>query len=87
MAFTGLAQQVFHRDFAVIENHLSRRRTLDAHLFLFGTNDQACKIFLDQKGSKKFLVDLGKHNEEFGKTAIGDELLGAVEDIMCAILA
>ena len=86
MAFALLAEEVLHRHLAVVEDDLGGGRAFDAELLLFGADDQAGEALLDQEGGEMLLVDLGEDGEQLGKAAVGDELLGAVQDIVLAVV-
>ena len=82
MPFTDLAQDIFHRYPDIVESHLPGGRAVQSHFLLFRTKTQAGHAALHQKSGEMHPVDLGKDREDICKSGIGDELFGAVEDVV-----
>ena len=85
MALADLAQQILHRHLAVVEDDLSSGGNLDSKLLLFRADNQTLKALLHQEGGEVLLVDLGENGIQLGETTVGDELLGAVQDVVLAV--
>jgi hypothetical protein len=85
VSFAHFPEQIFHRHLAVVEDDLGGGGTLDAEFFLFGADNQSREALLHQEGGEVLLVDLGKNGEQLGEAAVGDELLGTVQDVVLAV--
>lgn len=87
MTLAALAQQVFHRDDAVLEEHLAGGGAVNAHLVLFGSQRQAGRSLLHDKGREVLAVNLGEHREHVGEARVGDPHFLAVQDPRLAVFA
>ena len=85
------ADQVFRRDAAVLEDHVAGVRALLPHLLVDVAQRQARGAALDDEGGDA--VGTGRvgrgarhHREDAGLRGVGDVPLGAVQDVVAAIL-
>src|SRR5581483_6782556 len=80
-----VAEHVFDRHFAIIEDDGAGGRPTDAHLVLFAANREAGEVSFDQKRGKFLAVDFGEDGEQVSKPRVGDPHLLAIQDVMLAI--
>ena len=85
MALADFAQQVFHRDLAVVEDQRAGRRAADAHLVFFRADRESRKSSFDQECTELFAVHFGKDGEQIGKAGVGDPHLFAIQDVVLAV--
>ncbi len=86
MPLADFAQQIFHRNFAVVEDDGTGGRSADAHLVFFTTDRESRESFLDQESGELFAVDFGKDSEQIGEAGVGDPHLFAVQGVVFAVL-
>src|SRR5467141_4103473 len=85
MPFADFAQQIFDRNFAVVEDDGTGGRSANAHLVLFTTDRESRESFPDQESGELFAVDLGEDSEQVGEAGVGDPHFLAVQDVVFAI--
>src|SRR5262249_40937621 len=72
VAASDFPQYVLDRPGDVVEIDGSGRAALNPHLLFFGAAGDAAEGSLDEEGRKLFAIDLRKHREEVGCTAVRD---------------
>ena len=85
MSLPDLTQQVLHGNRDVVELQGTHRRPLQPEQLLLGTHREAGGLAFQQKRGEGGAVDLGEQDEEVGPSGVGDPLLGAIDDVVCAL--
>ncbi len=81
------ADAVGGRHLAVLEDHLPRRLRVPAHLLLVGAEREPRRVLHHREGrdaAGALVARAREHEIEVGGAGAGDELLGAVEDVVVA---
>ena len=92
-AFALLAQQVGCGDSAILEDQFICGRTADTHLVLFGTECESGRVLLNDERGEDFLLAAALLNDicvsdddiDVRFLTVGDEALGAVQDIFICL--
>ena len=85
MAFPDFAQHIFDRRLRVRENQRRRARSANSHLVFFRAV-LAALLALDNESGKLVAVDFREHNEDVGESAVGNEHLLAVENVVGTVV-
>lgn len=89
IALTGLAEDIFRRDAAVIEQDFAGGGAADAEFVLFAADGEAGGVAFDQEAGNAAVtgvgVDGGEDEEEAGFGGVGDPEFAAGEEIAIAI--
>ncbi len=84
-----LAHQVFGRHFAVFKHQFGGRRSAHAHLLQLARHGKPGELLFHDEGADPFgpfvRVGLGVNQQGVGDGTVGDEDLGAVENVFVAL--
>src|SRR5208282_521687 len=80
-----LAQQILHRDLAVIQNNGTGGRSANAHLVLFGADGKPRKCLFHEEGGKFLAINLRENSKKIGETGIRDPHLLAVQNVVLPV--
>ena len=90
-AFAFLTEEIFCRNFNVLEYQFHRLGSIDTHFIFFFTESKAFHSFFKDECADTFrslrFISHGKDNVNIGGTAVGDKNLGAVQYIMVAFFS
>ena len=85
VSLTDFAEDVLHRNLAVIEDERTGRGAANPHLVLFRAYGKARELALHDEGGELLSIHLREHNKKIGETCIGNPHLLAVQDVVFAI--